>query len=227
MRQRQVASPLPTPRPLKLPASLALAVARRRQLPLSEPRSASAELVGQQVRALRLCSGASAGKLAANAGISRSMLSRIERGLVCASVETLERIAVGLGVGLARLFVQPSGRSTFCHVPAGMGTHVQHTGEVAEHCRQMLGQLRSGNLCIEPWLVRLGPEAETFGASSQQAKVQFVYTLAGRLACRIGDQVVELSAGDSLLLGASIEFGVEAIGAQAATYLFVTFTLRT
>jgi transcriptional regulator with XRE-family HTH domain len=49
------------------------------------------------------------------------MLSRIERGLVCPSVETLDRIADGLGVPGSRFFGDQPSRTDFSHVPAGKG----------------------------------------------------------------------------------------------------------
>jgi transcriptional regulator with XRE-family HTH domain len=50
------------------------------------------------------------------------MLSRIERGLVSPSVETLDRIANGLGVPVSRFFSDQTHRTDFSHVPAARGS---------------------------------------------------------------------------------------------------------
>ncbi|RYH48406.1 MAG: XRE family transcriptional regulator, partial [Alcaligenaceae bacterium] len=68
-------------------------------------RSLSAARIGTQVRALRMAADVSASSLARTSGISSSMLSRIEHGLVSPSVETLERLAAGLDVPTSRFFV--------------------------------------------------------------------------------------------------------------------------
>ncbi|WP_198089245.1 helix-turn-helix domain-containing protein, partial [Variovorax sp. E3] len=118
-------------------------------------RSASASRIGEQVRALRMAAGRSGGDLACASGVSRSMLSRIEHGLVSPSVETLERIARGLDVPVSRFFGDQARRTDFCHVPAGQGLVVERVGAVAGYRYELLGHSLSGNLFIEPYLVTL------------------------------------------------------------------------
>ncbi|RYH41428.1 MAG: XRE family transcriptional regulator, partial [Alcaligenaceae bacterium] len=79
MSRLPLASPFPTATPLRLPASVTRLRPRRDPPPA---RSRPATLIGAQVRALRMAAGDSGGELAQRCGISRSMLSRIERGLV-------------------------------------------------------------------------------------------------------------------------------------------------
>ena len=72
-------------RPLRLPVSVTRVQPRQ---PAPVVRSLSAARIGAQVRALRMAAEVSGGELAKTSGISASMLSRIERGLVSPSVET-------------------------------------------------------------------------------------------------------------------------------------------
>jgi transcriptional regulator with XRE-family HTH domain len=78
------------------------------------------------------------------------MLSRIERGLVSPSVETLERIAQGLGVPVPRFFGDQPSRTNFSHAPAGKGIRLNRFGMVAGHHYELLGHQLSGNLFVEP-----------------------------------------------------------------------------
>ena len=89
------------------------------------------------------------------------MLSRIERGLVSPSVETLDRIANGLGVPVSRFFSDQTSRTDFSFVPAGKGIRVDRVGAVAGYRYELLGHQLSGNMFVEPYLVTLLPEAET------------------------------------------------------------------
>ncbi len=123
-------------------------------------RSSCASRIGAQVKALRIASGSSACRLAKLAGISPSLLSRVERGLVSPSVETLDRIAESLQVPLSRLLSDQERRTDFCHVPAGRGLVVDRTGAVADYRYELLGHLLAGNLFAEPYLVTLLPGAE-------------------------------------------------------------------
>jgi transcriptional regulator with XRE-family HTH domain len=222
MTHRQVASPLPTARPLRLPAS----VLRPRALPPSSPaRSACASRIGAQVKALHLAAGTSAGQLAQTSGVSSSMLSRIERGLVSPSVETLERIANGLGVPMSRFFGDQARRTDFCHVRAGCGPVVDRIGAVAHYRYELLGHLLSGNLFVEPYLVTLQPGADPY-VTFQHPGLKFLYFLSGEVTYRYGAKAVAVSAGDSLLFDATVLHGIEAIGSQPVSYLSVVFTLR-
>lgn len=60
--------------------------------------------IAAQVRRLRAAAGLSLDALAAKTGVSRSMLSLIERGESSPTAVILERLAVGLNVTLASLF---------------------------------------------------------------------------------------------------------------------------
>ena len=63
--------------------------------------------IAQRVRDLRASSGLSLDALATHCGISRSMISLIERGESSPTAVLLEKLASGLGVPLAALFVAP------------------------------------------------------------------------------------------------------------------------
>lgn len=60
--------------------------------------------IAQRVRSLRGAAGLSLLDLAARCGVSRSMLSLIERGESSATAVVLDKVATGLGVALADLF---------------------------------------------------------------------------------------------------------------------------
>jgi transcriptional regulator with XRE-family HTH domain len=63
--------------------------------------------IAHQVRARRAAHGLSLEALASRCGVSRSMLSLVERGESSPTAAVLDRIATGLGVPLAALFDAP------------------------------------------------------------------------------------------------------------------------
>lgn len=218
----RTASPFPTARAFRLPASVL-----RPRIPASavQLRSGPANRIGYQVRALRLAAGASGGELAASSGVSRSMLSRIERGLVSPSVETLDRIAGGLGVPVSRFFSDQTSRMDFSFVPAGAGITVDRVGAVAGYRYELLGHQLSGNLFVEPYLVTLLPEAGPY-VTFQHPGVKFLHVMTGRVSYRYGSKVVKLAPGDSLQFDATALHGVETIEEGPVSYLSVVFTMR-
>jgi transcriptional regulator with XRE-family HTH domain len=188
-------------------------------------RSLSAAHIGAQVRALRMAADMSAGALARSSGISSSMLSRIERGLVSPSIETLERLAQGLEVPTSRFFSDQARRTDFCHVRAGQGVVVDRVGAVSDYRYELLGHLLSGNLFVEPYLVTLLPGADPY-VTFQHPGLKFLYFLSGEVSYRYGGKSVEVGAGDSLLFDATALHGIKAIQSGPVSYLSVVFTLR-
>ncbi|WP_230559015.1 helix-turn-helix domain-containing protein [Variovorax paradoxus] len=177
------------------------------------------------MRALRVASGASGGDLAVISGVSRSMLSRIERGLVSPSVETLDRIARGLGVPVSRFFGDQTSRTDLSYVPAGKGILVERVGAVAGYRYELLGHQLSGNLFVEPYLVTLLPQAEPY-VTFQHPGVKFLHLLTGHVTYRYGTKVVKLAPGDSLQFDATALHGIDSIEESPVSYLSVVFTMR-
>jgi len=64
--------------------------------------------IAERVRELRLARGLSLDALAGTSGVSRSMISLIERGESSPTAVVLEKLAAGLGVMLASLFDAPA-----------------------------------------------------------------------------------------------------------------------
>lgn len=71
-----------------------------------ENDQALTELVGRRVAERRAALGISLDKLAADTGVSRAMISRIERGEVHASAVVLDRLCGGIGIALSTLFAR-------------------------------------------------------------------------------------------------------------------------
>src|SRR5579864_3969932 len=74
--------------------------------PGKEPMDVNQRLA-LRVRSLRSQKGQSLDRLAANSGVSRSMLSLIERGESSPTATVLDKVANALGVPLAALFDSP------------------------------------------------------------------------------------------------------------------------
>ena len=72
--------------------------------------------IAERVRELRAAQGLSLDALASQSGVSRSMISLIERGESSPTAVVLERLAAGLGVMLAALFDAPA---VAAQVPSG------------------------------------------------------------------------------------------------------------
>jgi len=75
------------------------------------------ERIAERVRELRAAQGLSLDALAGKSGVSRSMISLIERGESSPTAVVLERLSVGLGVTMASLFDAPAAADPIPHGP--------------------------------------------------------------------------------------------------------------
>ena len=152
--------------------------------------------VARRVRDLREMLGLSLDALAQRCGVSRSMISRIERGESSATAVVLDKLAAGLNVSLASLFdpPQPSAAPVSRHddqplwrdpqsgyvrrnvSPAGVATPIQIVD------------------------VRFQPHARvTYEAVARDTRVhQQVWVLEGTIEVTVGDERHRLHAGDCL-----------------------------
>ena len=86
---------------------------------MTETASLNARIAAR-VRELRAARGLSLDALATRTGVSRSMISLVERGESSPTAVVLEKLSVGLGVPLASLFDAPAADvasfwEPFCH----------------------------------------------------------------------------------------------------------------
>jgi transcriptional regulator with XRE-family HTH domain len=75
------------------------------------------EIIAVRVRELRADRALSLDALAAASGVSRSMISLVERGETSPTAVVLEKLAIGRGVTLASLFEAPADASDAAHGP--------------------------------------------------------------------------------------------------------------
>jgi ribosome-binding protein aMBF1 (putative translation factor) len=191
-----------------------------------EPRDPQLEKVSRalahQIHALRT---AAEGALAKAAGISHSMLSRIERGTATPSIETLTRISIALDIPLSRFFVDQSERRDCSFVPAGQGVTVERDGSAYGHAYRLLGHVLSGSLFVEPYIVTLDERAKPWSVF-QNTGLEFIHVLEGAMRYRYGSKVYPLKPGDTLLFDAHGHHGPEEIQKTPVKYLAVVFNIR-
>ena len=86
---------------------------------MEEAASDLNQRIAERVRELRAAQGLSLDALAGKSGVSRSMISLIERGESSPTAVVLEKLAAGLGVMLASLFDAPAAAAQAPQRPGG------------------------------------------------------------------------------------------------------------
>jgi XRE family transcriptional regulator, regulator of sulfur utilization len=156
--------------------------------------SLTATSLGTRVRELRNGSRLSLEALAARAGVSRSMLSSIERGEKVASVLVVDRIATALGTTLARLLREQRDESVIVLRRGAQDVVVDPGGWE----RRILSPVLPG---VEFELMRttLGPSvnAGAFAAHGTGSR-EYVAIEAGSLLLTLDGSEHTLEAGDAI-----------------------------
>lgn len=178
------------------------------------------QALGAQIRSLRRRAELTVADLAASAGISAGMLSKIENGQISPSLATLQAVSGALHVPLTQLFSAFEERRDCSFVPAGQGVRIERRGSKVGHQYQLLGHALGGGIGVEPYLITLSEDAATY-SSFQHSGTEFIYMLSGEVIYRHGDQLYHLRPGDALLFDSAAPHGPERFIVSPMTYLSI------
>jgi transcriptional regulator with XRE-family HTH domain len=176
--------------------------------------------IGRRVRLLRQRLQLTATELAAEAGLSPGMLSKIENGGTSPSLSTLRALAGALNVPMTSFFADFEERRDCSYVPAGQGLAIERRGTKSGHRYDLLGHSLSGDIVVEPYLITLSEDAEPY-ALFQHDGVEFIYMLTGKVIYRHADKLYPLAPGDALFFDAGAPHGPEELIERPMTYLSI------
>jgi transcriptional regulator with XRE-family HTH domain len=178
--------------------------------------------VGRTIRELRELKRMTARDLAARAGISAAMVSRIESGRVSPSLGTLEMIAAALEAPIAGFFRDAgSAVSDFTHVRRGRGLKSKRMLGNHVHEFVVLGFHRRLDLQFESLLVTVERNENAAPPTYTGHGCVFVYVLEGEAIYRYGRTEVRLAEGDSICLDAELRYGVQKVLTPRLRFLSV------
>jgi len=173
--------------------------------------------VGDRLRAIRRLRRATLKTVADRAGLSESFLSQVERGRANASVASLKRISVALGVNVADLF-EPNGatarprvlrRAARPHLAFGtLGKKFMLTPRPLENLQVIVGELDAGG--------STGDEQYTHGDSEE-----LLVVLEGVVSLQLGSEVFELATGDSIDYRSSTPHRLVNVGGDPAEVMWI------
>jgi transcriptional regulator with XRE-family HTH domain len=154
--------------------------------------------IARRVRELRASHGLSLDELAGRCGVSRSMISLIERGESSPTAVVLEKLAVGLNLSLASLF----------ELPAQKPEPLSRRADQLQWRDPASGYLRrnvSPSGCESPIQIvevdfPAGARVAYETGPRHPRLYQQVWVLEGRIELRLGEQRHLLEAGDCLAM---------------------------
>ena len=185
-----------------------------------ELESALMQVIAQRLREYRLQVGRTVTQLAADAGMSKGMVSKIENGQAATSLPTLARLAAALGIPITAFFRGLDEERDVFLVKAGQGMDIAHRNARVGHRYQLLGSMRGPQKRMEPTLVTLMERTEVFPLY-QHPGTEFLFMLAGRMEYGVGGGVHLLEPGDSLQFEGEVPHGPKSLLTLPAQFLAV------
>ncbi|MFA6964060.1 helix-turn-helix domain-containing protein [Bosea sp. (in: a-proteobacteria)] len=151
--------------------------------------------LGERIRGLRLAAGMTLDQLSERSGVSRAMISRVERGESSPTAALLDRICAGLGIFLSALFRDEDHGGPL----ARRADQPVWTDPASGYVRRNVSPAGTGS-GIEIVDVEMPPGARVLldAARSAYRLDQQVWVLAGEMIVTLGDSEHRLAAGDCL-----------------------------
>ena len=162
------------------------------------------EALASELRHQRRRQNFSLEQLAALSGVSRSMISKIERGEAVPSTVVLSRLAEALDVTFAKLML-PAAERKILVIPAAVQPILQD--QASGFQRRCLSPVLPGRGI--DWVLNTLPPGGATGefTAHRRGVEEYIYVARGRLQARIGERVMTLSEGDSLFFEADLPHG--------------------
>ncbi|WP_295986799.1 helix-turn-helix domain-containing protein [uncultured Variovorax sp.] len=192
----------------------------------SPPASSFADVSGQSIDlliaarllALRQSQALSLADLAERSGVSKAMISKVERAQSSPTAVLLGRLAAGLGVPLAQLLTQDKGQPKRLRK---RGEQEVWRDPQAGYLRRQVAESQAGS-GVEMIEIELPRSAQVdYPRWSGKPYRQCLWMLEGRLRVDYGDERFELEPGDCLDFGVDRPLVFKALGSAACRYLLV------
>lgn len=164
---------------------------------------------------LRVQSGMTLEDLARDSGLTRSYLSKIERGLSTPSIDSALNIARALGVTVDRLFNQEV-KDDPVTVVRGNG---RSAGDPGSHLSLVAGL--NDSRAMRAFVVRPGQTQRRGRIMSHHEGEEILFVLTGQIELQIGKRREVLNPGDCVQFDSTIPHKLVALTEAAASALVV------
>ncbi len=176
------------------------------------------QYVCERIRQLRKRRSWTLQQLASTSGVSRSMLSQVERGSANPTLSVAFRIAQAFGISLADLV---DGATAEQGMDVIRKTEEQFVFRDDDNCK--IRTLSPLNLekDVEFYEVTLHPQGRLESAAHFQGTREFLTVQSGSIEVQSGEVTVVLKKGDSVQYAADVDHSINNIGKRDAVIFLV------
>lgn len=187
------------------------------------PEAQQLAVLAKELKRYRKSRELSLEQLAAVSGVSKSMISKIERRESVPSTVILSKLAEALGVTFSRLMAPPVEREILL-IPAARQPMLRD--EVSGFTRRCLSPVLPGRGI--DWVLCTLPPGGTTGefVGHRHGVEEYFYVIKGRLTARVGERAVTLETGDSLYFEADAGHAFTNVGDGTCEFFLVIDSAR-
>jgi len=171
--------------------------------------------LGPRIRQTRTQKGITLQDLADRSGLSKGFICQLENDKASPSLQALEKLATGLGVPIAFLFLTPEEKISVVRETERQEYRVGPEGLLV----QMLSPNRRS---LKMMLIHIPPATSTGGETHTHEGEECHLVLEGTVRYTQGGESVVLKAGDSLHWNGFVPHRLENCGTSVARVLCVT-----
>ncbi|NML35521.1 cupin domain-containing protein [Paraburkholderia antibiotica] len=155
-------------------------------------------MIGERLKELRTLHGMSLRQLAAQADVSATLLSQIERAVTDPSLDTMRRLAAVFGESVSSLFADVTVSSVSISRPGNRSMLIAPKGRVSYE------RLTPGNGQLEVLRAVLQPGEMSADEPRGHPSSECVYVIAGNLIAQIDGVDYMVAAGESVSFDARL-----------------------
>ena len=157
-------------------------------------------------------------ELAATTGLTRSFVSKLERGIAKPSIGTALRLAQALGVSVESLFARAPGSDPIVIVRR-TGANAGPIPAIDEHSRLVAGT--APGLGMLAFVVHPARTRSRVNPASHHQGEELVYVLSGTVRLQLADRDERLGKGDCAHFNAAVPHNITSLSGDGAAVLIV------
>ena len=160
--------------------------------------------IGKRIREIRKEKGLTISTVAANAGVSNGLISRIENGRTIPSLPVLLNIINALEIEVAAFFnsLPQTGKIVFFISRKGENSIIEKEDDAKGFQYKSIFGKSLASIAFEAVLLEIQPGSER--AKVETDAYEFKYMLSGKCVYSIGEEEVTLHEGDSIFFDGRI-----------------------
>lgn len=177
--------------------------------------------IGEVLKQHRIQANLTLADVGEAAGMSSAMLSRVENGVATASLDSLERLCLALGIGLADLFTKVDAKGgTAQHLKRHEQMEVVRVGTRYGYTYKLLSYDKGPRKLFDPFFIEMDKKSQSYPRFAHPG-TEFIYMLQGRVEYRFGENTYLLEPGDAFTFSGNVVHGPERLLDERVRFLSI------